>query len=89
VPHPAQERWRRVVGRLAAGPPPRGETFDICRRALAKLADPGARAAATRILLEGAMADAATDVDDAQCVMQILKAADRGDCTIAELLDSD
>ncbi len=81
------ERWRGVLARLRRGPAPRGEEYDLCREVVAAApATPHGRAAARR-LLEGAMADAATTIADAQGVMALLKALDRGDLDLAALLE--
>lgn len=40
------------------------------------------------MLLEGAMADASTAVDDAQEIMPLLKAADTGTVRLGDLLTS-
>ena len=80
------ERWRGILARLQRGPAPQGEEFELCREVMA--AAPGApegREAARR-LLEGAMADAATSIADAQQVMQLLKASSRGEVDVADLL---
>ncbi|HUK11806.1 MAG TPA: hypothetical protein VLW17_00775 [Thermoanaerobaculaceae bacterium] len=72
------QRWRELLRRLQAGPAPRGAEFDLCRRVLAAApAAPEAREAA-RLLLEAAMADAATPIADAQEVMRLLRAVSRG-----------
>jgi hypothetical protein len=71
-------RWRTVVARLVGGPAPRGEQFDLYRRVLASPSPPELARQALRALLEGAMADATFSIGDAQDVMQILKAVDRG-----------
>ena len=82
------ERWREVLGRLRRGPAPRGETFDLCRRVLdAAPAAPEAVEAA-RVLLEGAMADAATPTADAQDVMAMLKAAAGGSLNLQDVIVS-
>jgi hypothetical protein len=41
---------------------------------------------AARLLLEGAMADAATDIADAQDVMRLLKALGHGEVALEQLL---
>ncbi len=82
-----ERRWHVVLDRLRRGPAPRGATFDLCRRLL-DAAPPGPESVqAVRMLLEGAMADAATDSGDAQEVMAILKAADGGLLDLEALLD--
>jgi hypothetical protein len=78
-------QWRRVVARLLEGPPPRGEQFHAAR-ALLHLDPAGPTTAqALRVLLEGAMADATTDVADAQSIMRLLKALDRAEITVEQL----
>lgn len=81
-------RFRDLAGRLVAAPRPAGEPFDTCRRLLAKGARGSEAAQALRVLLEGAMADAATSIADAQTIMVLLKAADRGLVRLEELLVS-
>lgn len=81
-------RWRAVLGRLVAGPAPRGEEFDLCRQIITAAPDSDEAVAAVRMLLEGAMADAVTDVRDAQEVMAILRAAGQGRLAVADLLGS-
>jgi len=81
------ERWRGVLARLQRGPAPRGEEYDLCREVLASApATPHGRQAACR-LLEGAMADAETSIADAQDVMALLKAVDRGALELGHLLE--
>ena len=82
------ERWRAVLGRLRRGAVPRGEQFDLCRRLLARFPSSPEAAGAARLLLEGAMADAATDVADAQDIIRILKALDRSEIGIEHLLSA-
>jgi hypothetical protein len=79
-------RWRDVLARLRRGPSPRGEQFDLCRELLARAPSSNEAAQAARLLLEGAMADVATGIDDAQAIMELLKAADRGVVEIAALI---
>ncbi len=81
------ERWRGVLARLRRGPAPRGEEYDLCREVVAAAPATSHGRAAARRLLEGAMADAATTIADAQCVMALLKALDRGDLDLAALLE--
>jgi hypothetical protein len=80
------QRWREVVGHLRQGPAPRGELFDLCRRLLDAAPQTAEAAEACRLLLEGAIADAATPVADAQDVVAILKAASSGTVTMARLV---
>jgi len=87
IPPEEIERWRGVLSRLRLGPAPRGEEFDICREILAAVPpNPTVRPAARR-LLEGAMADAGTTIADAQDVMRLLRACDRGDLDLEQLLE--
>ena len=80
------QRWRELLRRLQAGPAPRGAEFDLCRRVLAAApATPDAREAA-RVLLEGAMADAATPIADAQEVMRLLRSLSRGAVELGAVL---
>jgi hypothetical protein len=80
------QRWREVLLRLQRGPSPCGDRFDLCRRVLGlAFGTPEAQEAA-RLLLEGAMADATTEIADAQDVMRILKAIGRSEVELAELL---
>jgi len=79
-------RWRSALANLVRGPAPRGESFDLCRRIVAAGAPPEVRSEALRTLLEGAMADASTDVAVAQDVMRLLKARDRGEIELRALL---
>ncbi len=79
-------RWREVLARLRRGPVPRGERFEVCREVLAAAPASDEGRAAARVLLEGAMADAATSIADAQDVMQALKALSRGRIDIADLV---
>ena len=88
IPPEEIERWRGVVSRLRRGPAPRGEEFEVCREILAATPAPPQRLQALRLLLEGAMADAHTAIVDAQDVMRLLKACDRGELDLRELLES-
>lgn len=81
------QRWREVMQRLRRGPAPGGEEFALCREVLAAAPDGPEGLAAARMLLEGAMADAQTSIADAQEVMRALRALDRGDLEVAQLLD--
>jgi hypothetical protein len=83
---PETARWREVLARLRRGPSPRGEQFDLCRELLARAPSSNQAAQAVRLLLEGAIADVATGIDDAQAIMELLKAADRGSVEIAALI---
>jgi hypothetical protein len=78
-------RWRAMFARLRRGPSPRGERFELCREVLAVAPDSDEGREAARQLLEGAMADAATSIADAQEVMRVLKAATRRELDLAEL----
>ena len=80
------QRWRGVFGRLRRGAVPRGQQFDLCRRVLVGIPSSAEGARAARLLLEGAMADAITDVGDAQDIIRILKALDRSEIAIEQLL---
>ena len=82
------ERWRGVLARLQRGPAPRGEEFDLCREVMAAAPATEHGRAAARRLLEGAMADAATSIADAQCVMALLRSLDQGECDLGDLLGS-
>jgi hypothetical protein len=79
-------QFRQTVARLRQGPAPHGEEFELCREVLAAAPMTPEAAEALRLLLEGAMADAATSIADAQVIMQLLKALDRGQVTPQELL---
>ena len=79
------EQWRGVLARLLRGTAPEGEEFELCREVVAVAPDTPEGRQAARRLLEGAMADAATNIADAQAVMDILKAADRGAVDLAQL----
>ncbi len=81
-----ERRWRELISRLRHGPPPRGEQFDLCRRVAAAAPGTAEAEAALRMLLEGAMADASTPIDDAQEIMLLLKAADAGTLRLGDLL---
>ena len=74
-----------MFARLRRGPTPRGERFELCREVLAAAPDSDEGREAARQLLEGAMADAATSIADAQEVMRVLKAATRRELDLAEL----
>jgi hypothetical protein len=78
-------RWRSMFARLRRGPSPRGERFELCREVLAAAPDSDEGREAARQLLEGAMADAATSIADAQEVMSVLKAATRRELDLADL----
>lgn len=80
-------RFRDLAGRLASGAGPSGELFDTCRRLLAGRARGNEAGQALRVLLEGAIADAATSIADAQTIMALLKAADRGLVRLEQLLE--
>ncbi|HPC83828.1 MAG TPA: hypothetical protein P5234_10615 [Thermoanaerobaculaceae bacterium] len=78
--------WRDVAARLCAGPVPRGAEFDVARQVVAAAADRAAAETAMRMLLEGAVADAQTGIADVQTVMAVLKAIDRRELRLADLL---
>lgn len=78
--------WREVVARLCSGPAPRGEEFALARRVVAASPGPAETETAVRLLLEGAVADACTEIGDTQAVMAILKAVDGGDLRLSDLL---
>ncbi|MFZ5804683.1 MAG: hypothetical protein ACOY7U_07495 [Acidobacteriota bacterium] len=78
--------FREAVNRLRQGPHPRGEEFELCREVLAVAPGSPEAAQALRVLLEGAMADAHTSIADAQIIMRLLKALDRGEVQPADLL---
>ena len=80
------ETRRRVVRRLLDGPSPAGTDFDACRAVLTADDDTDRRFQALCMLLEGALADARTPVDDAQVIVPLLKDLARGRVTPAELL---
>jgi hypothetical protein len=80
------ERWRVVLERLQRGPVPRGEQFELCREVLAAAPETPDGREAARLLLEGAMADVATSIADAQEVMSLLRALSRGEFDLAQLL---
>lgn len=82
----ANEQFRDLAQRLASGSRPPGEPFDACRRLLAGSPRGAEAGRALRVLLEGAIADAATSIADAQLIMALLKAADRGQLTLDEIL---
>ena len=79
-------RWSEVLERLRRGPAPRGDQFEMCREVLASAPGTPEGVEAARLLLEGAMADAATSIADAQDVMRALRAIGRGELEIARLL---
>lgn len=83
---PALQQFRELLARLLAGPAPRGDEFDLCRLVLTKAPASEEALAAARALFEGAMADARTDVADAQLVMVLLKAVDRGELSLREIV---
>ncbi|MFI5168168.1 MAG: hypothetical protein ACHQQS_16295 [Thermoanaerobaculales bacterium] len=80
------QHWRELVQRLHRGPAPRGEQFDLCRRVIVAAPSSTEAVQAARLLLEGAMADAATDIGDAQDVMRLLKAIGRAEVALEQLL---
>ncbi len=75
-----------MLARLRRGPAPQGEEFELCREVIAAAPGTAEGREAVRRLLEGAMADAATSIADAQEVMRLLKAASRGAVDLADLL---
>ncbi|MFH1177306.1 MAG: hypothetical protein V1750_07855 [Acidobacteriota bacterium] len=79
-------RARAMVSRLRRGPAPRGARFELCREVIAAAPDSPESLQAARLLIEGAMADATTSIADAQEVMQVLKALDRDEVTLPDLL---
>ncbi len=81
-----EERWRGILARLQRGPAPQGEEFELCREVIAAAPGTAEGREAARRLLEGAMADAATSIADAQEVMRLLKAASRGAVDLADLI---
>ncbi len=74
-----------MFARLRRGPSPRGERFELCREVLAAAPESDEGREAARQLLEGAMADARTNIADAQEVMRVLKAVTRRELDLAEL----
>lgn len=78
--------FRDAVNRLRQGPHPQGEEFELCREVLAVAPGSLEASQALRILLEGAMADAHTSIADAQIIMRLLKALDRGEVQPADIL---
>lgn len=78
--------FRDAVNRLRHGPHPQGEAFELCREVLAVAPGSAEASQALRILLEGAMADAHTSIADAQVIMRLLKALDRGEVQPADIL---
>jgi hypothetical protein len=80
------ESWKSALARLRSGPAPRGETFDLCRRLLSVAPGSGEALQAARTLLEGAMADAATPIADAQVVMRLLRSLDRSEVQLSDIL---
>lgn len=78
--------FREVVNRVRQGPHPQGEEFELCREVLAAAPASSEAAQALRVLLEGAMADARTSIADAQIIMRLLKALDRGEVEPADLV---
>jgi hypothetical protein len=58
----------------------------MCREVLAAAPQTPEGREAARVLLEGAMADAATSIADAQEVMSLLRAVSRGTLDLAKLL---
>jgi hypothetical protein len=78
--------WRSLLDRLRRGPGPRGEQYELYREVLAAAPGTPESLQAARLLLEGAMADADTNIADAQEVMRALKALAEDDLELAELL---
>ncbi len=74
-----------MFSRLRRGPSPRGERFELCREVLAAAPESEECREAAKQLLEGAMADATTNIADAQEVMRVLKSAARQELDLAEL----
>jgi len=58
----------------------------MCREVLAAAPQTPEGREAARLLLEGAMADATTSIADAQEVMSLLRAVNRGALELAQLL---
>jgi hypothetical protein len=81
------ERWRGVLSSLRRGPAPRGEEYDLCREVLAAAPATLHGRQAARRLLEGAMADADVSIANAQAVMTLLKALDRGEVDVEAVLE--
>jgi len=79
-------RWRLVIFQLCVGPAPRGHTFDVCREVIRRAPDRPEAIEAARTLLEGAMADALTNVTTAQDVMHILTALSHNSLDLTTLL---
>lgn len=82
----SSDRFRDLVQRLVVAKRPAGEPFDTSRRLLAGGVRGEAGGQALRVLLEGAMADASTSIEDAQTIMALLKAADAGRVRLEQLL---
>lgn len=80
------QRFRDLAWRLVTGASPGGEPFAACRGLLAAGARGSEAAVALRVLLEGAMADATTPIADAQTIMTLLKAVDRGQVDLQVIL---
>lgn len=72
--------------RLCSGPTPRGDEFALARRVIAASPRTEEAEVAVRLLLEGAVADAHTEIGDTQAVMAILKAVDSGELRLSDLL---
>ncbi len=77
-----------MFARLQRGPVPRGEKFELCREVLAAAPESDEGLQAARLLLEGAMGDAATSIADAQEVMRALKALSRGELDLRTLFST-
>ena len=83
---PDLRRYRELVSRLLDGEMPSGDIFDGARAILKT--EPGSASGfqAICVLLEGAMADAALPIDDAQLIVPLLKNLASGTVQVEDLV---
>lgn len=83
---PALAVYRRLVQRVVEGEIPRGEDFDACRAVLVSQPSSDAAFTAVCVLLEGALADPAFDIDATQSLVPLLRQLASGAVAPEDLL---
>ncbi len=83
---PDLERYRDLVQRLFAAGVPAGEVFDAARAVVRSEPDSQTAFKAMCMLLEGALADPAMDIEDTQVLVPLLKNLARGTFAVGDLL---
>jgi hypothetical protein len=78
--------YHELVSRLLQGTSPHGREFDACRAVLSQEPTGDSTMQALCMLLEGALADAETGIDDTRTVVPLLKELARGTVMPEEVL---